>query len=634
MPEEIEVRCEKLTHTDLDELGVTLKTQRDGSLKIVSEPETACQIDLWNQWNPDKRIRLGDAITCANGVGTDQPDLMRDTIDTDMKLTLTVRLGERKQQRRGGALEHNADQDPRLESKVRSTASAEHNVEQDPRLESRIRLSKLNEISANYKSNHLRKPDLSADIRIRFSDAEYVGTYVNHGGSKTVFIIRRSGHTRGDYDGNILKIRLRTPKCQWDNEPAMMHASKRKGYNILPELYWEGIGEDGDDEYHCWVVERCIPLNQLAKLSNCDKEQCVLATCRVLTQAALCQIMVSDCHYFNLGLCITSTVSKHEVKILDAGSRGLAEKVIKKSDLKKTMTNLWKWSAQEINAQWSSTRDLWKNHLNGTTLEDIARTLNRVWQSRPYLTTDWEANPVPTTVLDRAITSNRESALHEFTRSPQGKILQLIGRSCVEWRGCTWNARLDELCMNVVQRNETAFTDDEDRVLDQLHERITIERTTNDARTRTETEIDAIIVFWWHLQERRAAFLRKKHLDDAAEIILDQDEIRKVKRILEDREFWYDLTPKQQKEHRPSTYNAMLHNRCGWSTASNAIIQYKLPQLPYMSADDDIRQHLQRVDRFCCDLLTWLKRFAEAVLEKKQEEEKNKRKKKKKSGIR
>ena len=148
---------------------------------------------------------------------------------------------------------------------------------------------------------------------------------------------------------------------------------------------------------------------------------------------------------------------------------------------------------------------------------------------------------------------------------------------------------------------------------------------TNTHRTRNRCNYP----FWWHLQEHRAAFLRKKYHDDAAEIILDQDEIRKVKRILEDQEFWYDLTPKQQKEHRPSTYNAMLHNRCGWSTASNAIIQYKLPRLPYLPADDDIRQHLQRVDQFCSDLLTWLKRFAEAVLEKKQEEEKNKRKKKK-----
>ena len=494
----------------------------------------------------------------------------------------------------------------------------------------RLRLSKLNEIDVNYRVNHSRKPDLSADIRIRFPDAEYVGTYVSHGGSKTVFIIRRAGHTRGDYDGNILKIRLRTRACQWDKEPAIMQASKREGYNIFPEIYWEGIGEDGDDEYHCWVVERCIPLNQLAKLSTCDNERCVLAACRVITRGALCRLHLSDCHFYNLALRITPEVCEHEVVITDAGSRDLAKYVPNKADLKETMRKLWKWSVKEIGASPESTRDLWNDPAIGSQLLHITQHLNRAWQSRPYLTADSE---VPTIFLDEEIISRRESALHKFTQSPQGKILQLIGRSCVEWRGCTWNARLDELCMNVVQRNETAFTDDEDRVLDQLHERITIERTTNDARTRTETEIDAIIVFWWHLQEHRAAFLRKKHLDDAAEIILDQDEIRKVKRILEDREFWYDLTPKQQKEHRPSTYNAMLHNRCGWSTASNAIIQYKLPQLPYMSADDDIRQHLQRVDRFCCDLLTWLKRFAEAVLEKKQEEEKNKRKKKK-SGIR
>ena len=230
MPEEIAMRCEKLTDTELDELGVDLETQLDGSLKIVSSPEEACQVDQWNQRNPNNRIERGDAIICVNGIRTDQSERMLERIEIDTKLTLTVRLA------------------------------------------SKVRLSKLNEIAANYKTNHSRKPDLSADIRIGFPEAEYVGKYLNHGGSKTVFIIRRSGHTRGDYDGNILKIRLRTADCQWDDEPAITKASEREGYNILPELYWEGIGVDGDDEYHCWVVERCIPLNQLAKLSTGDKE--------------------------------------------------------------------------------------------------------------------------------------------------------------------------------------------------------------------------------------------------------------------------------------------------------------------------------------------------------------------------
>jgi len=225
MPEEIEVRCEKLTHTELDELGVDLETQPDGSLKIVSSPQEACQIDHWNRGNPNKRVGRGDAITCVNGVGTDQPDRMREIIDIDMELTLTVRRGDRNKTRTSNVM-----------------GASEHNVEQDPRLESKIRLSKLNEIDANHKVNHDRKPDLSADIRIRFPEAEYVGKYLTHGASKTVFIIRKSGHTQGRYDGNILKIRLRPRDGQWDKEPEIAQASKLAGYNIVPELYWEGIG--------------------------------------------------------------------------------------------------------------------------------------------------------------------------------------------------------------------------------------------------------------------------------------------------------------------------------------------------------------------------------------------------------
>ena len=196
-----------------------------------------------------------------------------------------------------------------------------------------------------------------------------------------------------------------------------------------------------------------------------------------------------------------------------------------------------------------------------------------------------------------------------------------------------WNERLDELCMCVVRRNETTFTEDEEQTLEDLHQRITTILTESDKRTRNQEEINEVIAFWWHLQAYRRAFLRRKRFKNTAQVILERKQIEKVKRDLEDNEFWYELTSKQKQGHRPSTYNAMLHNRCGWSTVANAIIQYKLPQLPYMSADDDIKRHIESIDRFCCDLLTWLKRFAEAVLEKKQEEEKNKRKKKK-SGIR
>ena len=134
-PEEIVMRCEKLTDTYLDELGVDLETQLDGSLKIVSSPHEACQIDQWNRGNPNKRIGRGDAITCVNGVGTDQSDRMREIIDIDMELTLTVRRGDRNKTRTSNVM-----------------GASEHNVEQDPRLESKVRLSKLNEMMQTTRS--------------------------------------------------------------------------------------------------------------------------------------------------------------------------------------------------------------------------------------------------------------------------------------------------------------------------------------------------------------------------------------------------------------------------------------------------------------------------------------------------
>ena len=124
MPEEIEMRCKKRSRrnrnafsTQLNELGVALETQPDGSLKIATSPREAFQIDIWNEKNPTKRIRLGDAITRVNGVGTDQSDLMREIIDSDMELTLTVRCGDRNETRTSnvmGASEHNEEHDPRL----------------------------------------------------------------------------------------------------------------------------------------------------------------------------------------------------------------------------------------------------------------------------------------------------------------------------------------------------------------------------------------------------------------------------------------------------------------------------------------------------------------------------------------
>ena len=61
---------------------------------------------------------------------------------------------------------------------------------------------------------------------------------------------------------------------------------------------------------------------------------------------------------------------------------------------------------------------------------------------------------------------------HKENSPPQGKVVELIGRSSVEWRGGMWNDRLSELCMRAVERANITFHADEDRVLTELYERI------------------------------------------------------------------------------------------------------------------------------------------------------------------
>ena len=415
-------------------------------------------------------------------------------------------------------------------------------------LNSEIQLFKLNEIDANYKDNHIRIPDLSADIRIVFPTEEYIGAYASHGLRKTVFVIRSSSHKQASFDGAVLKI-----SRGYDIEPSMLRVMPK----IAPTLYYEGIGKDGDVEYHCWVTERCIPLHRLPTLSTCSKSACVLAACRCIATAALCRIHLSDCHYYNLGVRIASGATEHEVVIIDPGSRGVADSVPTKSDVSKSMRKLWQWSKEEIHAEPTSTQQLWTQHEHK--LEEITRRLDSTWRSWPYLTTI----KLPTSYIDEEITAKCSRALREFTRSPHGKVVELIGRSSVEWRGGAWNHRLSECCVDAIEEAHITFEADEERVLQELYERI----TKHWKKTRTKEEIKAIVAFWWTLQTYRRQYLERQRRYDTAEEELSETDIAKVKRDWEDAELWPDLTERQRNtKHIPSIYNAILHNRSGWAT--------------------------------------------------------------------
>ena len=226
----------------------------------------------------------------------------------------------------------------------------------------------------------------------------------------------------------------------------------------------------------------------------------------------------------------------------------------------------------------------------------------------PCLTTDSEES---TTFIDQQITSKCRTALHDLLRSPQGKVMELIGRSSVECKGVAWNNRLRELCMFAVEEANVTFEANDDNVLTELYKRLTMIRTRNESRQRTEEEINAVVAFWWKLQTYRRQYLKRNCRVDTTEEVLSEAEVNLVKKNWKDDEMYWDLSDDQRNlGHLPSLYNAALNNRSGWSSVANATIKYQLPQVPHVQTRDGVT-HVppDSFQRWCCDLLQWLKKF-------------------------
>ena len=224
-------------------------------------------------------------------------------------------------------------------------------------------------------------------------------------------------------------------------------------------------------------------------------------------------------------------------------------------------------------------------------------------------------NHCDSNVLQLTDVNHTSLGRHKKKSPPQGKVVELIGRSSVERRGGAWNARLNEICMRAVEEANITFDATEVRVLTELHQRITMVRTQYIAKTRTKEEINEILTFWWKLQTYRRRYLNRKGRVDTAEEVLSRDDIMKVRRDWEDAEIYPTLTWQHRNHgHVPSIYNAALNNKCGWITVATAIIKHQLPQLPPMRTSDSVREHIQSIERFCADLLVWLRQFVTEAL--------------------
>ena len=464
--------------------------------------------------------------------------------------------------------------------------------------------------------HHPRSPDLSGDMKVVFHampERDYQAVYASHGKSKTVFFVK--SWSEGDYlDGEILKVAKKH-----DQEPGVLRhlyeaRARLNGCVLGPDVLYECCGYDNNKLYHCWIVERCIPLNEFAESMYADKEQCVLAACRCMAKAATVGLLLSDCHFFNFGVLVSKNKKEHEVVIIDAGSRGIGG-VPKKSQVNECMRSLWQWAKGEIVAPVEVVRKLWTEPHD---LVTAAERLDAQWHERPILT----VTEMSTEEVEAELRCKCSKALQAYMATRQQKLIALIGASACQGG---WNADMSARCFRAGRSVRASLNDEEAEVLGELYERLSFDMRGQLRWRRSSEEIEEIMKFWWKLQAYRKWWLQKNGREDTEAEVLTCEEISEVKADWAWYEMWWELTPEQKKKHLASIYCAALNNKSGWKAVAKCIIKNKMPQLP----DDagwqqrerrSATEHAEAIGDFIEDLASWLVVLARGLAEEHRSE--------------
>ena len=182
---------------------------------------------------------------------------------------------------------------------------------------------------------HNRKPDVGIGIRVQIRTAthqpiqEYYGEYIGHGLSKTAFLLRRStrDHTvRADatehaakYHGKVFKLAKKK-----DIEPEVFRQASELGVTTCILFEAEASDTDTNRKYHCWITDRCIPLNQLCDQYNVTKSSCSIGAYYCLLRATVGNRYISDCCFENFGLVVNDNATEYSIVVTLQGHEHIA----------------------------------------------------------------------------------------------------------------------------------------------------------------------------------------------------------------------------------------------------------------------------------------------------------------------
>ena len=474
-----------------------------------------------------------------------------------------------------------------------------------------------------------RPPDLQSSIKVVFPNLnepvrEYSGQYVGHGLWKTSFVLKASsfsGIEKHRFDGKILKLAKRH-----DAEPQalrylMQFRAHGEGWRLAPDLEYECCGIDHTTLYHCWIVSRCLCLDELMQLECVNQYQCMLAVARLIAKAGMLGVTLDDCRFYNFGIMVFNNDPvqphgglTHSPVIIDPGHRTIVQSgTLKKSQINQCMQKLWKWAYEDYGLDVSIMQEKWyQNHH----LPDAVALLDWFWWQYPCVS---HGQRIPSITLDGELKCKCSRALQLFMAPQTVFLIAVIGGTVCEGLG---QVRLSECCFRAGRELRMNLSEMETDVLRELYERITHDVRGcqwREKRIRPSEEIKTMINFWWRLQWYRKQWLAGKSREDRDDLILEEPDIREVIREWIYQEGYHDLDQRQKDEHskRHSVYRAALNRKTGWSLLAKAIIRHKMPEWHRTETATAVEQ-VEMVGRYVEKLATWLWRFARSIAEARQ----------------
>ena len=455
-----------------------------------------------------------------------------------------------------------------------------------------------------------RKPDVGIGISVQLSPAtncslqQYYGEYIGHGLYKTAFLLRKSTKISAacayatehapQFDGKVLKLSKRT-----DIEPEIFRRANSLGVTTSILFETTAIDTDTNQQFHCWITERCLPLDKIMKQFTVKPRRCSIAIYYCWLRAAQAGINITDCGFQNFGL-VVNDATHHSIVVIDAGNQAVKSEPWAKSRVNSKIMHKFWTHCEHHGAEIPELQMHWRR------CQTVSEALSRALQEWEKLEELISEIAIQSNVIAAAITNREEDQLALAKKTPAYKIINAVGRAVAEF---TWTDDCAAQCCKVSESLCLDLSLEDDAQITELYQRLH-RGISLDADARNDTVLQNKIQFWRQIDE-----FRRQHTNVDA---LSKKEADSLLQLFRTEVLYCELTEKQTKQNvarQNSILYTILHNNAGYKHVANAIMRYGLPQLIAPWGSNDIQEHMVILAQFAATMVRWLQDFAASMRE-------------------